>query len=133
MSVHLKGGCRSDPLRSTRFGCDDLARQADILAGWIADRARANDAFIILGDFNRQMAVGEEFFVRLGRAVPLTLATAGVTNPAGAVTGPSSTTSCLAVRRAHACAREACVCWCSARTMNGCGSGSATIAPSASG
>jgi endonuclease/exonuclease/phosphatase family metal-dependent hydrolase len=81
LSVHLKGGCRRDPLSSTRFGCDDLARQADILAGWIGDRARANDAFIILGDFNRQMSLDEEFYRRLARAAPLTLATAGVTNP----------------------------------------------------
>jgi endonuclease/exonuclease/phosphatase family metal-dependent hydrolase len=81
LSVHLKGGCIRDRLDSPRPDCDDLERQAEILAGWVRARAAERAAFAILGDFNRQMNAEEGFLSRLTGAAPLTLATGGRANP----------------------------------------------------
>jgi endonuclease/exonuclease/phosphatase family metal-dependent hydrolase len=81
LSVHLKGGCVRDPLNSPRLGCDDLLKQADILAGWVRERARANEAFAIMGDFNRRLNDEEGFLSRLTAAAPLTSVTGGHGNP----------------------------------------------------
>jgi len=81
LSVHLKGGCIRDRLDSPRPDCDDLERQADILAGWLRERAREGTAFAILGDFNRRLNAEEGFLSRLTQAAPVAAVTAGVSNP----------------------------------------------------
>lgn len=81
LSIHLKGGCTRDPLSSPRPDCDDLERQADILAGWVRARAAANEGFAILGDFNRRLNPEEGFLSRLTAAAPLAHANAGRSNP----------------------------------------------------
>ncbi len=55
LSVHLLAGCREGPLEGRSIACEDLLRQAHILARWIADRDRAGEAFAIAGDFNRRL------------------------------------------------------------------------------
>jgi len=81
LSIHLKGGCIRDPLNAPRPDCDDLERQADILAGWVRERARENAAFAIMGDFNRRLGPDEGFLSRLQAAAPVVPATAGRSNP----------------------------------------------------
>lgn len=81
LTVHLKEGCNRDPLGSARLACDDIERQADIMAGWVAARARAGEAFAIVGDFNRQLNQQEGFLARLQAAAPLVLVNQGFSNP----------------------------------------------------
>lgn len=89
LSVHLKEGCNRDPLgASDRFACVDMDRQADILAGWIAARARAGEAFVVLGDFNRRLNDGEGMLSRLRAAAPLTLVDEGFTSPCWGYNSP---------------------------------------------
>lgn len=81
LTVHLKEGCNRDPLGSNRLACGDMDQQAGILADWIAARARANDSFIVLGDFNRRLNADEGMLARLQAAAPLTLVNQGFRNP----------------------------------------------------
>jgi endonuclease/exonuclease/phosphatase family metal-dependent hydrolase len=81
LSIHLKGGCIRDPLDGPRPDCVDLERQSEILAGWVRERAAANDAFVVLGDFNRRLGPDEGFLARLTAVAPLALANAGRSNP----------------------------------------------------
>ncbi len=52
--VHLKASCNRDPLTSERPDCRTLQRQVPVLEDWIDRRARAGEAFGIVGDFNRR-------------------------------------------------------------------------------
>lgn len=81
LSIHLKEGCNRDPFGSARPDCVDMERQAEILAGWVRDRARANDAFVILGDFNRRLHPRDDLLARLVREAPLVHVNSGVSNP----------------------------------------------------
>ena len=51
LAVHLKSGCSDADLDTGGNACGMLRRQAQVLAGWMAARARAR--FVVLGDFNR--------------------------------------------------------------------------------
>jgi hypothetical protein len=62
MSLHLKSGCAwgrlgaDDGVREIRRGqCIVLRRQRGILEEWIDERARDDTAFVLIGDFNRQL------------------------------------------------------------------------------
>ncbi len=57
LAVHLKSGCNSDPLTGSRDACSRLQRQVPILEDWIDRRARADNAFAVIGDFNRRFDV----------------------------------------------------------------------------
>lgn len=82
LSVHLDAGCRTAPLDAPDRDCGSLARQAEILAGWAAERQREGVAFAILGDFNRAIAGPEDGVLRaLAAAAPLTRATEGLSDP----------------------------------------------------
>lgn len=82
LSVHLNAGCREDPLEESRErDCESLARQAEIVAGWIAAREREGAAYVVLGDFNRRIQPDDDFLRRLTRAAPLTRPTEGVSSP----------------------------------------------------
>ena len=82
LAVHLKTGCRQDPITgSTRAQCAILRDQLVPLQGWIAERAREAAAFAILGDFNRLMDQRDQFLAGLRRAAPLARATEGTSNP----------------------------------------------------
>ncbi len=82
-SIHLKAGCRAERLLPpSSVDCDSLARQAAILADWIAARRREGVPFAIAGDFNRRLgAPGDSFLPLLEQAAPLLRATEGVSNP----------------------------------------------------
>jgi endonuclease/exonuclease/phosphatase family metal-dependent hydrolase len=54
LAVHLKASCNRDPLTADRDDCRLLQRQVPVLEDWIDQRAAADDAFGIVGDFNRR-------------------------------------------------------------------------------
>lgn len=82
LALHLKAGCRSDPLgESRRPACRVLAAQARVLQSWIAARAGAGEAFVVIGDFNRRVEADDDFTATLAGATPLTEATAGRASP----------------------------------------------------
>lgn len=81
LSVHLNAGCREGDLAAGQE-CSGLSRQADVLAGWVAERAREGAPFLILGDFNRRITAGQDaFLARLAEAAPLSRATENLANP----------------------------------------------------
>ncbi len=55
LAVHLKSGCNSGRAPSDP-DCPVLFNQAPVLAGWMDDRAREGEAFVVLGDWNRRLA-----------------------------------------------------------------------------
>lgn len=57
LSLHLKSGCSFSRLDGTsnRHQCDLLILQRGILEEWIDARADADERFVLLGDFNRQL------------------------------------------------------------------------------
>ncbi|WP_376088776.1 endonuclease/exonuclease/phosphatase family protein [Roseomonas sp. CCTCC AB2023176] len=79
LSIHLNAGCR-EPDDEGR-ACENLLQQAVILAGWIAERQTAGEAFAIVGDFNRRMDRDPVVLPALERAAPLLRTTAGRSNP----------------------------------------------------
>jgi endonuclease/exonuclease/phosphatase family metal-dependent hydrolase len=82
LAVHLKTGCRSDPLATSRRGeCHTLAAQLAPLQAWVVARTNAGMPFILLGDFNRWMDGDDAFSAGLTRAGPVARATAGQSSP----------------------------------------------------
>lgn len=82
LSVHLKTGCREDPLASSRRGqCRTLREQIAPLRAWIDARVAEGVPFLLLGDFNRWMDGGDDFWAALDRDAPLVRATAGHSSP----------------------------------------------------
>jgi endonuclease/exonuclease/phosphatase family metal-dependent hydrolase len=82
LSVHLDAGCRDAALTTPGRDCEQLSRQASILAGWAAERRQEGIPFAILGDFNRAMAGPEPDFLRaLAPGGPLLRPTEGVSDP----------------------------------------------------
>ncbi len=60
LAVHLKSACNSDPLSEPRDACRRLQQQVPILEDWIDRRARAGNAFAVIGDFNRRFDLEQE-------------------------------------------------------------------------
>ena len=58
MSGHLKCGCFTTS--HSGAACDKLELQVPILEGWIDAAAAGDDAFIVLGDFNRRLVDGND-------------------------------------------------------------------------
>ncbi|GLS84080.1 endonuclease/exonuclease/phosphatase family protein [Paraferrimonas haliotis] len=57
MTVHMKSGCFvADYLTSDRYACHQLALQAPFLKNWMEQRLNNKTPFIVLGDFNHQLA-----------------------------------------------------------------------------
>lgn len=82
LAVHLKTGCRSQPLaRTSDRACLELKEQVPKLAEWIAARAAENVPFIVLGDFNRWMDGRDTVLAELRKAAPLVRATEGRSSP----------------------------------------------------
>ncbi|HYZ32276.1 MAG TPA: endonuclease/exonuclease/phosphatase family protein [Crenalkalicoccus sp.] len=82
LSVHLHAGCREGPLDAPGGPCATLARQAEVLAGWIAARRREGIAFAVLGDLNRRILRPDDGLLRvLDAAAPLVRVTEGVSDP----------------------------------------------------
>jgi len=55
LAVHLKSACHTDLLSAPRDDCRLLQQQVPILEDWIDRQARADDAFGMIGDFNRRL------------------------------------------------------------------------------
>ncbi|NKE46603.1 hypothetical protein HB662_17610 [Roseomonas frigidaquae] len=82
LSVHLDAGCREDAFsRDSSRDCQQLERQARILADWAQARQREGVGFAILGDFNRRMGEQDDFLAILEAAAPLVRATQGLSSP----------------------------------------------------
>jgi endonuclease/exonuclease/phosphatase family metal-dependent hydrolase len=82
LAVHLKTGCRNQPLARTRDrSCLELRDQIPVLAEWIAARREDGVPFIILGDFNRWMDGRDTLLPALRQAAPLVRATEGHSSP----------------------------------------------------
>lgn len=64
LSVHLKSGCNINRDPADR-DCDILFRQAPVLEDWIDARARSNEDFAVLGDWNRRTALAGDQFLAL--------------------------------------------------------------------
>nr|WP_182948779.1 endonuclease/exonuclease/phosphatase family protein [Gluconacetobacter takamatsuzukensis] len=79
--VHLKAGCRNAALADRRPACRTLARQLTVLDDWIAQRQDEGVAFLVMGDFNRNLTPADPFFRQLETDGPLTLTTAGRASP----------------------------------------------------
>ncbi|GAA4493535.1 metal-dependent hydrolase [Gluconacetobacter tumulicola] len=79
--VHLKAGCRNAALADRRPACRTLARQLTVLDDWIAQRQDEGVAFLVMGDFNRNLTPSDPFFRQLETDGPLTLTTAGRASP----------------------------------------------------
>lgn len=82
LSVHLNAGCREDAFGTGGTpDCESLARQAEIIARWAAERQREGVAFVILGDFNRRMNERDDFLRLVEAAAPVLRPTAGLSSP----------------------------------------------------
>lgn len=79
--VHLKSGCQSYLLNSRKMDCIILKQQIPFLQEWIQARIKEQQAFIILGDFNRNISVNDDFFKSLSPSSPLTIPTAKFATP----------------------------------------------------
>lgn len=83
LSVHLKTGCwgaRQDREERSRETCTVLRGQIERLKGWADARRTAGEAFVILGDFNRRLALAGDWAWRIlsPPPAPLLLLTGGV-------------------------------------------------------
>ena len=82
LAVHLKSGCRDEPLsRSRHPACEALRLQVPPLQGWIAQRHAEGVPFVILGDFNRWMDGRDQMLAALRQSAPLTRAMEGLSSP----------------------------------------------------
>jgi endonuclease/exonuclease/phosphatase family metal-dependent hydrolase len=82
LAVHLKTGCRNQPLPRTHDrSCLELRDQVPVLEEWIAARRQEGMAFVILGDSNRWMDGRDALLSDLRRAAPLVRATEGHSSP----------------------------------------------------
>ena len=82
LAVHLKTGCRNQPLPNAHdHTCLILRDQVPIGAEWIAARQKEGMPFIVLGDFNRWMDGRDTLLAALRQAAPLIRATEGHSSP----------------------------------------------------
>jgi endonuclease/exonuclease/phosphatase family metal-dependent hydrolase len=82
LAVHLKSGCWDAALSSSgRPACRQLKQQLGVLQNWVRERRAANEPFLLLGDFNRRLKLGDPFLVALQDAAPVASATAGRASP----------------------------------------------------
>ena len=82
LSVHLKSGCFSaaeDDNASDRASCATLREQMEAVADWMAARRDAGEPFVVAGDFNRRLAIPDDWaWALLAEDAPaLSLPTAG--------------------------------------------------------
>ncbi|WP_172449368.1 HAD family acid phosphatase [Bowmanella denitrificans] len=57
LNLHLKSGCFVDDyLQSDTQACRVLAKQADVLNDWIAQREKPATPYLVLGDFNHRIS-----------------------------------------------------------------------------
>ena len=82
LAIHLKQGCNYATFgKNPRMVCTTLMAQYDVMTQWIAARRDEGAAFLVLGDFNRDMDKLDPFVTKIQSVVPLTRATEGYTSP----------------------------------------------------
>ena len=57
LAIHLKSGCSAG---SEKESCNTLFEQIPVVEQWMASRKAAGDAFAILGDWNRRLALSSD-------------------------------------------------------------------------
>jgi endonuclease/exonuclease/phosphatase family metal-dependent hydrolase len=70
LSIHLKTGCWEESLETATEPCRILRRQLPALEAWVDERARAGGPFAVLGDFNRRLGPGDEYWAGLNDGDP---------------------------------------------------------------
>ena len=82
LSVHLKSGCfskKEDDDKRRKTACASLHNQIPVLKAWIDSKLKSQRSIIVLGDFNRRLAIeGDELWTKLSEDGNLTLTTAGI-------------------------------------------------------
>jgi endonuclease/exonuclease/phosphatase family metal-dependent hydrolase len=53
LTVHLKSGCASEAIDSSKSACETLRAQGQALGQWITQQLARGTRFVVLGDFNR--------------------------------------------------------------------------------
>lgn len=82
LAVHLKQGCQYLAFgQSPHITCVELMAQFDVVAQWIAARRDEGVAFLVLGDFNRDLDKNDPFIRTIDAPTPLTRATEGFSSP----------------------------------------------------
>ena len=83
LAVHLKTGCWSgDEDREARRACPVFDRQVPVIAAWIQARAAEGVPFLVLGDFNRRLAIpGDRVMAALAASGPVVDPEAGQSSP----------------------------------------------------
>jgi endonuclease/exonuclease/phosphatase family metal-dependent hydrolase len=82
LAVHLKTGCRNQPLEKAKGrDCVELRDQIPALTDWITARQQEGVPFVVLGDFNRWMDARDMLLTELRKAAPLVRATEGQSSP----------------------------------------------------
>lgn len=62
LSIHLKSGCWGPPQdEQNANACPQLHQQSRILAEWVKSRSEEELPFAILGDFNRRLAIKDDW------------------------------------------------------------------------
>jgi len=76
LAVHLKAFCVTGDIDAEGGDCERLGEQVPAVEGWIDARAKAGDAFAVLGDFNRLLDESDDVWRALDDHDPpgLTLA-----------------------------------------------------------
>ena len=57
LNVHLKSGCPKGPMNKSNKHCQSLQHQVAPLEQWIEQQANANQPFLIMGDWNRDLDI----------------------------------------------------------------------------
>ncbi len=71
MSIHMKSGCFVDDYRqSSSSACGTFSRQAPVLEEWMEDQTSQQLPYVVLGDFNHQMAKSSNYFAQQLRDNP---------------------------------------------------------------
>ncbi len=62
LALHLKSGCKNSGRAATDDDCPILFGQLPVVERWIEARARAGEAFAVIGDWNRRMTSRDDSF-----------------------------------------------------------------------
>ena len=73
LALHLKAFCVKQALDDQDRDCERLAEQVPAVEAWVDARAQANEAFAVLGDFNRHLDDRDDLWVALNDGEPSTL------------------------------------------------------------
>ena len=62
LSIHLRSGCWGPPQDAQpAIACPDLRAQSTLLTAWVDEREKGDVPYIVLGDFNRRLALPDDW------------------------------------------------------------------------